>query len=59
MRKLQKFFYRLENNFSSGQFEEFGLTLFKLRFVIGAVLFFLCVLPELHGSSTGLYAKFL
>ena len=59
MERLNDFFIRLDKIFSSNQFNELAQIIFKLRFIIGAVIFLLCVLLELHGSSIGIYAQFL
>lgn len=56
MQKLKIFLANLDKIFTSRQFEELAQIIFKLRFVIGAVIFLLCVLLEIHGSSIGIYA---
>ncbi|MBR0103761.1 MAG: hypothetical protein IJQ01_09730, partial [Selenomonadaceae bacterium] len=59
MNELKNFFAELDKIFSSRQFDELAQIIFKLRFAIAAVIFLLCVLLEIHGSSIGLYAKLL
>ena len=59
MKRLADFFYRADKIFSSRQFDELAQMIFKLRFALGAIIFLLCVLLELHGSSIGIYAQYL
>lgn len=59
MNELKNFFAELDKIFSSRQFDELAQIIFKLRFAIAAMIFFLCVCLEIHGSSIGLYAHFL
>ena len=59
MKRLLDFFTGLDKNFSTRQFDELAQIIFKLRFIIGAIIFLLCVLLEIHGSSIGIYAYFL
>ncbi len=59
MNKLKNFFAALDKIFSSRQFNELAQILFKLRFAIATIIFLLCILLELHGSSISLYANFL
>ena len=57
MKRLKDFFDHLDKIFSSKQFDELAQIIFKLRFVIAGIIFLLCILLELHGSSIGMYAK--
>ena len=56
---LLKIFHAVEENFSSRKTEDTAEIFYRLRYVLGGIFLFLCVLLELHGSSIGIYAKFL
>ena len=57
IRLLSKKIHALEENFSSRNVDETANILYRLRYVIGAIFFVLCVLLEIHGSSVSIYAK--
>ena len=59
MKRLADFFYRADKIFSSRQFDALAQIIFKLRFALGAIIFLLCIILELHGSSISFYAQIL
>lgn len=56
---LSKRFYTVEKNFASRETEETAEIFYRLRYVLGGIFLLLCVMFEVHGSSIGIYAKFL
>lgn len=56
---LAKNFYVVEKIFSSRDLEELAGIFYRLRYVLGGIFFLLCVLFEIHGSSIGMYGRFL
>lgn len=56
---LAKKFYVVEKIFSSRDVEELAGIFYRLRYVLGGIFFLLCVLFEIHGSSIGMYGRFL
>lgn len=56
---LSEKFHVAEANFSSREVEETAEIFYRLRYVFGGIFLLLCVLLELHGSSIGMYGKFL
>ena len=56
---LSKRFYAVEKNFASRETEETAEIFYRLRYVLGGIFLLLCVIFEVHGSSIGIYGKFL
>ena len=59
IQSVSKKFYAAEENFSSRKVAEAAETFYRLRYALGGIFFLLCVLLEIHGSSIGMYGKFL
>lgn len=53
---LRQKFHAAEKIFSSRRVDETAEIFYRLRYVLGAIFFLLCVILEVHGSSINIYA---
>lgn len=59
LKRIRKILSSAEKFLSSRQIDSLAENFFRLRYAIGAAFLLLCVLLEVHGSSIGMYGKFL